>query len=244
MGTWGTGLYSDDTACDVREDYKDLLGDGITEPEATQRLLQRWQSSFVDPEVTCVFWLALSEVQWRLGRLQEQVKKEALAIIENGTDLQRWESDAKLKTKRGQVLTRLREKLKSPQPPEKRVKKRYVEETTWKLGEVYSFRLRSGNKVLLHVIGFHRDKGGRRPICEILDWVGETIPKRGKIIKLGYLFANKPYQHLCQFLFGALGKKDFPEHRVTLVTDRIKPKQKPGGFGVLPWRNVDQQFED
>jgi hypothetical protein len=36
MGTWGTDLYSDDTACDVRDVYKEILGDGISEPESVR----------------------------------------------------------------------------------------------------------------------------------------------------------------------------------------------------------------
>ncbi len=41
MGVWGTGLYNDDIACDVRDDNKDILGDGISEPEATKQLLKQ-----------------------------------------------------------------------------------------------------------------------------------------------------------------------------------------------------------
>ncbi len=41
MGVWGTGLYNDDIACDVRDDYKDILGGGISEPEATKQLLKQ-----------------------------------------------------------------------------------------------------------------------------------------------------------------------------------------------------------
>lgn len=28
MGTWGTGIFSDDLASDIREDFKELIGDG------------------------------------------------------------------------------------------------------------------------------------------------------------------------------------------------------------------------
>lgn len=51
MGTWGPGLYSDDTACDVRDDYKDILGDGIPEPEATNRLIEQWKKELLDPDI-------------------------------------------------------------------------------------------------------------------------------------------------------------------------------------------------
>lgn len=39
MGTWGTGLYSNDSACDIRGDYIDKLKRGKTNDEATQELI-------------------------------------------------------------------------------------------------------------------------------------------------------------------------------------------------------------
>jgi hypothetical protein len=36
MGSWGPALFSDDTACDVRDMYKDLIADGVDDAEATQ----------------------------------------------------------------------------------------------------------------------------------------------------------------------------------------------------------------
>jgi hypothetical protein len=243
MGTWGTGLYSDDTACDVRDDYKDILGNGISEPEATKHLIEQWKSELSDPDTAPVFWLALADAQWNLGRLQEKVKKEALTVIENGSDLARWLPDKKLERMRKGVLERLSQKLITAQPVEKKVKKRFVDSTDWNLGDVYSLRLKSGKLALLHVIGFHQDKGGRGPVCEILEWIGQNAPDKKAIEKMGYRFAKEPSQHLCQFLFGSLSAKDFQKERVNLVAQNVKPKQKCGGYTVIFWRSVDKQFE-
>jgi hypothetical protein len=243
MGTWGTGLYSDDTACDVRNDYKDILGEGMAEPEATERLIEQWKDALSDPDSASVFWLALADVQWTLGRLQEKVKREALAVIEDGSDLARWLPDRKLERQRKAVLERLRQKLNSAQPAEKKVKKRYVDSTDWNLGDVYSLRLRSGKLALLHVIGFHQDRGGRGPVCEILEWTGEKPPEKRAISKMKYRFAQEPYQHLSQFLLASLSAKDFEREKVSLVAAGVRPKQKPGGYTVIFWRSVDQQLE-
>lgn len=244
MGAWGTGLYSDDTACDVRDDYKDILGDGISEPEATELIIERWKDSLSDPDISPVFWLALADVQWNLGKLQEKVKKEAIKIIGNGSDLTRWSTNQKFVIKRKAVLVRLWRKLETPQPPEKVVKKRYVDSTDWNIGDVYRFRLRSGLFVLLHVIGFHQDNGGRGPVCEILEWTGEKVPTWLEIDRIGYKSALEPRQHLTQFLFGSLGPKDFPAKRVNFVVKDVKPKQKLGGYSVILWRSIDRQLDD
>ncbi|MGB4596085.1 MAG: hypothetical protein WBI14_09295 [Anaerolineaceae bacterium] len=244
MGVWGTGLYSDDTACDVRDDYKDILGDGVTEPSATDLIIEKWKNEISDPEISLVFWLVLADVQWNLGRLQERVKQEAIKIIENDSDLTRWSSAQKLITKRKPVLSRLKRKLETSQPIEKVVKKRYVNSTDWQIGDVFCFRLHSGTLALLHVIGFHEDYGGRGPVCEILEWSGESTPDKKEIEKMGFKSANQPYQHLSQFLFAALSSKDFQEKRVRFVTKDIKPKQKLSGYGVILWRLIDREFDD
>jgi hypothetical protein len=243
MGVWGTSLYSDDTACDVREDYKDILGEGISEPEATKRMISQWKSELTDPDIAPIFWLALADTQWNLGRLQEEVRRQALMIIDNGSDLIRFQLDNTLAIKRKIVLARLKKKLETAQPAEKKVRKRYVDSTTWSIGEVYRFQLKSGNFALLHVIGFHQDKGGRGPVCEILDWNGEVMPDIKAIEKMGIIYAQPPSQHLCQFLFGSLSQKDFQEKRVSLVAKNIKPKQKIGGYTVFLWRYADEMFK-
>jgi hypothetical protein len=243
MGTWGTGLYSDDTACDIRDDYKDMLGNGISEPDATKRLIEQWKSELCDIDTAPVFWLALADVQWNLGRLQENVKKEAITIIENGSDLSRWNTDKKLEAKRKRVLERLSQKLHTAQPTEKKVKKRFVDSTDWNLGDVFSLRLESGKLALLHVIGFHQDKGGRGPVCEIFEWVGEIVPDRSEMEKMNYRVAKKPYEHLCQFLLSSLSAKEFQRQRVNLVAQNINPKQKLGGYTCLFWKTIDKQFE-
>ena len=37
MGVWGTAIFSDDTACDIRDEYSALLISGISDEEAEER---------------------------------------------------------------------------------------------------------------------------------------------------------------------------------------------------------------
>ena len=89
MGTWGVNLYQDDTTLDVKDTYKDKLHRGKTNKEATEETIEENQDMLEDIEEASLFWFALAETQWRLGRLEEDVKKEALKCIEEGTDLER-----------------------------------------------------------------------------------------------------------------------------------------------------------
>ena len=39
MGVWGTAVFSDDLAADTRDTLTDLIADGLTAEEATERLV-------------------------------------------------------------------------------------------------------------------------------------------------------------------------------------------------------------
>ena len=44
MGVWGTAIFSDDTACDIRDEYSALLISGISDEEAEEALLKGYES--------------------------------------------------------------------------------------------------------------------------------------------------------------------------------------------------------
>ena len=143
MGAWGANLYQDDVALDVKDEYKDNLRRGKTNEETMQEIIDKYQELLEDEEDRGVFWLALADTQWNLGRLDEQVKKQALEIIELGTDLKRWEVNEKLYNKRKEILEKIKEKLLSPQPEEKRMPKYRTYKCEWKNGDVFAYQLKS-----------------------------------------------------------------------------------------------------
>ena len=143
MGAWGANLYQDDVALDVKDEYKDNLRRGKTNEEAMQEIIDKYQELLEDEEDRGVFWLALADTQWNLGRLDEQVKEQALEVIELGTDLKRWEVNEKLYNKRKEILEKIKEKLLSPQPEEKRMPKYRTYKCEWENGDVFAYQLKS-----------------------------------------------------------------------------------------------------
>jgi hypothetical protein len=97
MGACGAAIFSDDLATNIRSDYTDQIGQGISSAEATRRLIQEYRPD-ADPDDGPVFWLvfrlAVAATQWRPGRLDELVKSRALQVIDGGTNLRRWEREA------------------------------------------------------------------------------------------------------------------------------------------------------
>ena len=91
VGAWGTSLYSNDTACDIRGDYIDKLKRGKTNEEATQELIDKNLDIIGDIEEEPLFWFALADTQWNYGRLLSEVKEKALYFLSQKNELQRWQ---------------------------------------------------------------------------------------------------------------------------------------------------------
>jgi hypothetical protein len=235
MGSWGTALFSDDTACDVRDNYIDLLSEGLSGPEATERLLGEWSDSLKDQDEAPVFWLALAATQWKYGRLESRVLREAANVLDNGSDLARWKSSRDCR-KRQAVLERLRAQLSSRQPPEKRIPKRFRDSNEWQVGDLVTYRLLSGRLIILRVIGHHTDRGGTAPICELLDWVGEEVPESLQSLGIRKGAGKRP---VTQLMIGSVRAKERPDGRLQHLRFNLKPVQKPAGYTVSLWRWLD-----
>jgi len=243
MGAWGTTVFSDDTACDVRDDYRDLVGDGLSGPKATKALLKQWSQSLQDPDEAPVFWLALAATQWKYGRLEKQVLKQALEVIDSGSDLARWNSGSQDYKKRQAVLLRLRAQLVSRQPAEKRIPKRFRSANEWKKGDLVAYRLLSGRFVIWRVIGHHTDKGGTAPICELLDWVGNDVPGESQLRVINIRKTNEP-RPITQWMISSAKAKERPDDRLRHLGINHQPSQRPGGFTVILWRWLDRILKE
>ena len=142
MGAWGPKLYQDDVAEDVRDYYKDQLHRGKTGQEITKELIEERQDFLFDPDDAPVFWFALADTQWNLGRLEAQVKEQALYHIRDGYDLRRWKAENEQGAKiRARVLSELEQKLLSPQPAEKKISQYKIYHCEWEIGDVYAYQL-------------------------------------------------------------------------------------------------------
>ena len=75
MGAWGIGLYQDDVAEDVREDYKSYLREGLNNEQAYEKIFIQYKEVINDSEDGPIFWFALADTMWELGKLNNEVKE-------------------------------------------------------------------------------------------------------------------------------------------------------------------------
>jgi hypothetical protein len=185
MGTWGASIFSSDTACDVRADFREAIGEGKTPEQATNDLIKQYAPSDDDPEDSIHFWLGLAATQHRCGRLLPSVRDKALAILNAGADLAQWREEApKDAPKRQAALDKLREFLLSPQPKPTRIKPTYHDRTTWQAGHAVSYRLLSGRLAILRVLMIEDNGKSQTPIVELCAWEGDSLPKAAALARL------------------------------------------------------------
>jgi hypothetical protein len=172
MGAWGTGLFSNDLAADLRGDFRDLIADGLAPEEATNHLLVEYNIKRNDADVdNNDFWLALAYIQHQLGHADPDVITRAVSIAKDPKELERWEPADR--PKRRQVLEKLYETLAQPLPAPKKIKKRTKTTTALQVGQHILWNPGFGRpNLLLRVTEIWEDKGGIHPVVVALDYDG------------------------------------------------------------------------
>lgn len=174
MGAWGTSLYANDSASDIRGDYVDKLRRGKTNEEVTKELIYANRDIMGDGEEEPLFWFALADTQWNYGRLLPEVKEKALFFLEQDEELERWrESGQKQLDAWIHTLDKLKKKLNSPQSPEKKVYKYRLYKCKWKLRDVFAYRFSSDYS---KEKGFYGQYVAFRKVSENTCWPGHIIP--------------------------------------------------------------------
>lgn len=186
MGAWGTALYSDDTTCEVRDDYANHLKRGLTDAEAVQAVLNRFGALLEDREVACLVYFALADTAWKYGRLDQEMQRRALELIEQGGDVFVWERDATSDAPaRRRTLAALKKRLLSGQPARKEVKvaKRAPKKvrTVAGIGTVFLLPAKDSLHAALVLIGYAELEKSIEPNFVALEWRGGNSPSEEEL---------------------------------------------------------------
>jgi hypothetical protein len=240
MGAWGPGVFSNDTAADIRGDFRELLEDGLTPDRATQKLINA-STSVDDPDDATSFWTGLAAAQMTLGVLQPLVRDRAVALIDAGGDLHMW-TDAKLAAKRRAILERLRSQLLGPQKAPARIRRPKRIPSPVKIGEVFLLTLDNGRQARFHVLAMKEHRMGDFPIIELIDDRGRPFrqhykqPDRWTKRSL----AKDPW---ARYEIVSSRLKDLPGDTEITVVGETKPQPQATGFSYTSWRNVKREAE-
>ncbi|HEV7298266.1 MAG TPA: DUF4259 domain-containing protein [Tepidisphaeraceae bacterium] len=226
MGAWGTAIFSDDTAADVRDAFTDLVAEELSATDATERLVLESAEMLADEDDAVVFWLALAATQWKFGRLLDTVRDRAVAIIDSGADLRRWNDHGRSGVNQRQKhLSKLREQLLGAQPKARKLKPLPKSSTDFRVGDVAAYRLDDRTSVRFCVLHLWSDRGGTYcNICLLGLDDGQPFEQR----RLELADTLRPHYTMCSHE---------PADRITfLARDVIVPERRPESFRV--WNNV------
>lgn len=148
MGTWGTGISSNDTYADVYDEFFELYDEGLSVKEITERLIASNQEIINEPDNSNDFWFALAKAQWECRELDPNIFDKVRTIVETGADLEVWrrqDADEKSIAKRKVVLDKFLAQLQTERPKAKSRKKKVIRQPVFEKGDCLAFKLANGN---------------------------------------------------------------------------------------------------
>lgn len=148
MGTWGTGISSNDTFEDIKYEFFELYNDGLEPTEITDRLINSNKDLIESEEDANNFWFAIALCQWECKSLTPELLERTTDIIKSGADIELWEELGAEKTeltKRQKALDKFLEKLNSEKKGAKKRKKKLLKDAIFRKGDCLTFELINGN---------------------------------------------------------------------------------------------------
>ena len=208
MGAWGPGVFSDDYALDLKEEYLMYLMKGETNEAATALIIKEMLPEDETSEDYPVFWIALAVTQWKKGRLLPEVKEKALHYIDAGADLERWTDSKKAYAQRKKALEKAKETILSPMPVAKKIPMPYyMKSDPWKVGDVVSYKITcsDGNWIKDHTFkdcyilmrvtsqGYYHKHDSYQANFSVYAWYGKALPDINIVKNLEFLKLNERY---------------------------------------------------
>jgi len=148
MGSWGTGISSNDTYADIYSEFIELYNDGLPVSKITEELIRDNQETITDTDDSNNFWFAIAKCQWECRSLDFEILEKVEKIIRSGNDLLIWKelgaSPVDLKSREKALnlfLTKIQNEKSSPR---KRTKKKLFN-SVFKKGDCLVYPMDNGN---------------------------------------------------------------------------------------------------
>ena len=258
MGAWGTNLYQNDVAGDIKDSYINKQRAGKNSQEALRELMEEDRVLFEDDDDKYSAWFALADVMWKYGHLTEEVKNRALELIESEPVEEIWVNKKEIKSRKA-VLEKLKDKLLSELPPYKKIPVHKPFITDWKPGEIYLYQIKTppndlpncedSNKyigwwIIIYVYGLEKEDIKVKGITDIIPGaymkLSKNKPKTVEEINntdfVIYQTRGEAGQARFKFEFCELTHKNRPkeiEYFETTTKFLLPQYERDDGFG--PW---------
>ena len=260
MGTWGSGLYANDSTCDVRDTYMGFLRKQLDSQTAYEKTLEQCGDYLNDEDETPLFWFALADTQWRVGRLTPEVKDKALEWIEKEGGLELWKESSSSGAGWLKTIHALKSKLETPAPPEKKIRTpKVVDMNLWNINDVYAYHFQSesskerglyGKYILLRKIAVESDYTCQvRMRIQVMDHAFDKEPVLKDIEGLRVLPLNCPVDNTVESAMSLSmflnNRREYPEENLIFIGRLQTPVPQmviADRYCGMCWRDADEYF--
>jgi hypothetical protein len=145
MGTWGTGISSNDVFEDVKYDFFEMYNKGFEVPEITKVLIEENEELINSEEDSNNFWFCLAKSQWECRALEPDVFEKVKDIIESGKDITLWHSLGTEISKRKKVLDNFLAQISVERKTARKRKVIKLRDAIFEKGDCLVFQLADGD---------------------------------------------------------------------------------------------------
>jgi hypothetical protein len=249
MGAWSSSLYGNDTTCDVHDSYIAFLDEGITNEEAYTKLTEAFHDLIGDQDEP-LYWYALAETQWKTGRLLSEVKEKALDWIDKGGGIELWNESARGGAGWLKTLEKLKTRLETPMPREKKFTKPPVlDQNPWNLHDIYAYQFHSQESngygcfdkyILLQKIGEDSERFESTTMrIQVYDQLFDSLPTLIDIDGVRLLPLDLPSRTNMNCCITAYKKWAYPKKYLTFIGNRNGPANKKNSRLEMSWERID-----
>ncbi|WP_431137657.1 hypothetical protein [Psychroserpens mesophilus] len=147
MGTWGTGISSNDIYEDINYEFFELYNQGMEVSAITEKLIKENKELINSHEDQNNFWITIAKSQWECKALDPKIYNRIKDIVESEKDIELWkELDASKSDliKRRKVLDKFLEKLSTEKKTARKRKVKKLRGAIFQKGDCLVFKLIDG----------------------------------------------------------------------------------------------------
>ena len=148
MGTWGTGISSNDIYEDINYEFFELYNQGMEVSAITEKLIEGNKELIDSYEDQNNFWITIAKSQWECKSLDQKILNRIKDIVESGKDIELWKELDSSKpdlTKREKVLDSFLEKISTEKKTSRKRKVKKYRNAIFEKGDCLVFKLSDGD---------------------------------------------------------------------------------------------------
>ena len=223
MGTWGTGISSNDVYEDINYEFFELYNQGMEVSALTEKLIKENKELIDSHEDQNNFWITIAKSQWECKALDPKIYSRIKDIVESEKDIELWkELDASKSdlTKRRKVLVDFLKKISIEKKTARKRKVKKLRDAIFEKGDCLAFRLSDGDYCGAFVLESEKESEFGLNLIAVTDIKMSDKPTAQDFEKANILFALEQQ-----------------------ISKEFKPKEQISWYYAQHYKNSETNFE-